>query len=220
MFQHNLDLLSVTETWFSGKTNFFNIKGYTCFRCDRNLPTIGGGTAIFIKNIYTFEVIDLVGPWKEVFQIVGVRVNTILGRIYIYSIYIPPNARVTANLLSEMTEAMPRDRKIILMGDFNAHIPEYPPFRSNRIGKLIPQLQEILVINVINDGAPTFGFLGDTSGSVLDLQFVSSELSFLCESKTIIERFGSDHCPVIITIPIKLATNCQSSTRLVLKKVD
>lgn len=123
LFQHNLDLLAVTETWFSRKVNHFNIKGYTCFRCDRNLPTPGRGTAIFIKSIYSFEEIDFKGPWTEILQIIGVKVNTILDRIYIFSVYIPPNAKVTAAHLSEMAEAIPKDGKTLLIGDFKAHLP-------------------------------------------------------------------------------------------------
>lgn len=106
------------------------------------------------------------------------------------------------------------------MGDFNAHLPEYLPFRSNRIVKLMPQLQETLDINIINDGTPTFGFSQESPGSVLYLQMVSSDIFPICSSRTINERFGSDHCPVIMTIPIKLAMSCQSSARLVLRRVD
>lgn len=90
------------------------------------------------------------------------------------------------------------------MGHFNAHLPDYLPYRCNKMGKMIIYLQQILDVNTINVGAPTIGHTQGSSGSVLDLQLVSSNLTFICTSAILSEDFGSYHYPVTLVIPIKL----------------
>lgn len=220
LYQNNLDLLSVTETWFSSKSTKFKIRGYNCIRCDRDSQTPGGGSAIFIKEQYLFEKMDLVGPWLEFVQIVGIRIKSILGQLYVISIYIPPNSKITENIIGEMTLKIPTDGKIVIMGDFNAHLPGFLPYHNNRLGRLVSQLQENLELNIVNDGKPTYLSSHYQGGSVLDLQMVSSDLALVCSSQTLEERFDSDHFPVMLTIPIQMETTCQSSTRLQTKRVD
>lgn len=151
ILQHNPDLIGISETWLSEKTKF-NIKGFNCIRCDRNNPSPGGGTAIFLRDSYIFDKIDLYGPWMDFLQIAGIRINSIIGLVYVISIYIPPNAKISLETITGLANKIPSDGKLILMGDLNAHFPNFAPFKSNRMGILITQLQELLNINIISDG--------------------------------------------------------------------
>lgn len=135
----------------------------------------------------------------------GIRTNTVLGCLYLISMYVPPNSKVNIDLLIELTDKIPSDGKIVLMGDFNAHLSTFLPFRMNKMGGTIIQLQEILNLNILNDGSPTFVSNTDYMGSVLDLHLVSAELSTLCSTTTLPDCFGSDHNPVSLNIAIRVA---------------
>lgn len=157
IYQYHLHLLSVTKTWLTQTNNKYSIKGYNCVSCSRNSPTPGGGTAILIKNTFTFDRIDLNGPRSDLLQIVGISTNTVLGCLYFISMYVPPNSKFNIYLLIEFTNKIPTNGKIVLMEDFNAHLSTFLPFRVNKIGGAIIQLLKILNLIVLNAVLPTIG---------------------------------------------------------------
>lgn len=123
-------------------------------------------------------------------------------------------------MIEGLTLKLPTDGKLVLMGDFNAHMTEFLPSHNNRLGKIIAKLQENLELNIMNDGKSTHYSSHNQPRSVLDLQLVTSDLALVCTSETLDECFGSDHYPVTLVIPLKMETTCNSSTRLQTKKVD
>lgn len=82
IWQQNLDLVWITETWFYNKIQNFKIKGFNIIRSDRKNQTPRGGTSIFIKSTYTFEKMDLSGPWEQYLEIVGVKIQNNENPLY------------------------------------------------------------------------------------------------------------------------------------------
>lgn len=123
-------------------------------------------------------------------------------------------------MIGELILKIPTDWKLVLIGDFNAHLTGFLPFHNNRIGKIITQIQENLELNIRNDGKFTYHSTHDQPGIFLDLYLVSSDLALVCTSETLDESFDSDHYTVTLTIPLQMETTCKSSTRLQTKKVE
>ena len=59
LYEQNVDICCVTETWFTCDVpnSLFCPKGYAVFRHDRSTP--GGDVAIFVKSVMRAAMIDI-----------------------------------------------------------------------------------------------------------------------------------------------------------------
>lgn len=178
-----------------------------------------------IRNKLLFQNINLKGSWSNLCEVVGVRLSSQFSPLYFVSIYIPLNSRLNLEHLIEMFGQIPEDGKIILMGDFNAHVAYFNEelarsVRPNRMGKIVTQFLEQRDLVLMNDAEPTYRSPRGNAEGVLDLCIVSSTLALLSESKTADESYGSDHLLVLLNFSLVPDTVCVSSNRLRTEKVE
>lgn len=74
-------------------------------------------------------------------EVTGIKIKTTKGPVYVLSIYCSPTARVTLNHWLELLGPIPQESGLLLMGDFNAHLPYLEPFKSNRAGRVLLELK-------------------------------------------------------------------------------
>lgn len=136
-----------------------------------------------------------------------------MGAIYFVSIYVAPNGESKNHHWHELMENFPACSHLILSGDFNAHQPSHAPYRFNRIGRIIVEIQEMYKLNFINENTPTHAPEKGGEGSVLNLFLASVSISDMVNSTTLPD-LDSDHHPVMLKIPLKVDDVWRSSNRL------
>lgn len=219
-YQFNLDIISITESWLNNNKNDWHLRGYRTFRYDRQGPGMGGGVLTLVKKSHIVERLQLKGSWIGIMDAVGFKIKTEQGPIFVITVYIPPNIKVTLEHWIELLEGIPSDEKLLIMGDLNAHTPIYSPYGINHSGRALLGIIEINNLILLNDAQPTFGDQLGGTGSVLDLVMGTSQLSIISESWTLSDTHGSDHFPVFLMINVRAIKSCEGSNRLRLNKVD
>ena len=133
----------------------------------------------------------------------------------ICSIYLLPREKITRNVLNELVQQLPKP--YILLGDFNAHSPQWGDKRLDQRGKMI---EEFLVSNdniLLNDKVPTFIHSAYGSTSAIDLTIASPTIALDFSWSIHDDLCGSDHFPIILSSN----TNCgQDDASLNFKKAD
>ena len=126
------DIITLSETFLSNNSsNLLDISGFhPILRRDRD--TFGGGVAMFInENIVFKRQINLDSPFIEN---MWVEVSTKTGKLFICTLYRPPNNgdfwdHLSTNL--EVVKSVPYSQNILLLGDLNAD-PSTPNGRKLR----------------------------------------------------------------------------------------
>lgn len=113
-YQFNLDIVSITETWLNENKKEWHIRGYRTFRYDRQGSENGGGVMTLIKKDHTVERIQLKGSWVGSMEALCIKVKTEDGPIYILTIYIPPNIKVSQEHWFDILDTIPRDKNSLL----------------------------------------------------------------------------------------------------------
>uniref|UniRef100_A0A8C5MGG2 Reverse transcriptase domain-containing protein n=1 Tax=Leptobrachium leishanense TaxID=445787 RepID=A0A8C5MGG2_9ANUR len=118
MAAEKVDLVAVTETWFSEKNNWdITIPGYSLYRKDRE-GRKGGGVALYVKNNIKTNQIKVSEVNIESVWVTLTFGNHTVARVGV--IYRPPGqAEELDNLLVEEIAKMAMKGEVIIMGDFN-----------------------------------------------------------------------------------------------------
>lgn len=142
--------------------------------------------------------IDSIFNVDGVLKTIGVKILSINNCfIYIYSIYCHPVHLFP--IWDRLFNSISSTSQIIITGDFNAHNVFWGCHSSSSDNSLFEVSQEFSLF-LINDGIPTFISYSAHCSSVIDLTFVSSDLTLFCLWKSLDNPIGSDHVPSIITI--------------------
>lgn len=137
----NIDIIGITETWFENGTSNVEMnkifgKEFKWFGRERKIQKNycgSGGIGILVRNsIGNLGNLSLVKISKQ-FEILWIKLDLDKIKYYIGAIYIPPDGsmfvgdvkQLLVELESDILEFR-KDGKIILMGDFNARILDYP----------------------------------------------------------------------------------------------
>lgn len=97
---------------------------------------------ILIKNAFKIENLSLKGSWSQLIDVAGLNLHSSLGKIYFLSVYLPPNSRIKFENLVDLLGVIPEDAVLILSGDFNVHLASHAPYRLNKMGKLLLEIQD------------------------------------------------------------------------------
>lgn len=165
----------------------------------------GGGSAIFIKNCYKFDIINLSQYSKEgVLEIVGIDVNIFHELYRIIGLYRPPgsNINVFIDYLTKITELLCSNNKrsnLIFIGDFNLDILKKDPNRH----KLIVFLKEFGLRYIIDQ--PTR--VTPLTASAIDNIFINKTLAEKHFSSSVIQSAISDHYAISLTIQLPYNKN-------------
>jgi len=163
-------IICLQETLLSAQSNI-SISGFNCIRSDVMNPGLRG-LCFFVKNTYSFSVIDLMGLSHPTVEVLGISVNCSLDF----------------------------KKYALVMGDFNAHHQAWNSTRQDRMGEYIYRNFEAANVVVLNDGSSTHIAPPGFSDSIIDLTFATRELAILCETITESDSRGSDHFPIKILI--------------------
>lgn len=115
--QHkNPDLLFLTETWLKNcETKYYDITGYEGVHNCR--ATKGGGVAIYIKQGFKFEILDITNI--ERCNIVGIKIANINFRIF--CLYRSPKNNVNTYLY-HLNQILENHKNIVIIGDININV--------------------------------------------------------------------------------------------------
>ena len=194
------DFICLQETFLSTKYNP-HISGYSLVRKDRPLAQgKGGGICMFIKTginyneLYDFEDID----GNE--EIMAIEVNGIT----LVNLYNKPNNHLSINTLN----ALSKFKKVLVVGDFNAHHPMWGSSRLNYSGSVLADWLRSTDYIMLNTSKPTY--ISDSnphSWSLLDLSIASPNLANCCNTIVTADYNGSDHCIVLTHIKGNIRLN-------------
>ena len=189
----------------------FHIDGYEELRKDR-IETPGGGLISYIKKGIQFKQLEEPqGLECQIFEL-------LLGKkekITIINVYNPPGNKID----EDKYKILFKNRKAIILGDFNAKNPLWKHEKLNDQGTALEKLIETHQFVVINTGKPTYR--KENGGmSILDLAFVSNSLALKCKWDTIEDTLGSDHLPVVISINEQAPIEPDGGTKWNVKKAD
>ena len=121
VFGNHLDLIAVTETWFTSNISDGEIlsNGYQIFRNDRR-DRKGGGTLLAINNSLSATCIDTVGP-ISILDYVAAQLCLKNGRkLIVIVIYRPPDSPADwINSFQDLMDSFGNDSNVLILGDFN-----------------------------------------------------------------------------------------------------
>ena len=119
----------------------------------------------------------------------------------ICSIYLTPNEIITKPILEHLIYQLPRP--FLLVGDFNAHSPEWGggggDSRRDGRGKLIESLLADTDLILLNSKTPTFLHSAYHTTSAIDLAVASPTIALDFQWSVHDDLYGSDHFPIFLT---------------------
>jgi len=210
---NQFDILALSETWLS-PDKIFLLNNYHILRKD-GPSNKSGGVLLAIKNSIPFTKLDSIFSSDGILEAVGVKVPSSQYDIHIISIYRHPSSSLLPKW-EDIFNSIPSSGHVIITGDFNAHHTFWGCNRSDSIGTSLFNSSQDFSFFPINDGTPTFISYSARSSSVIDLTFVSSDLSPYCSWNPFDDSLGSDHIPSIVIVNHPISTRSFFSHKLYL----
>lgn len=171
------------------------LKNYQVFRRDREQASrLSGGVAIIIQNGIAAREHKLNTRLEAV-------AATLLAfkTITVCCVYLEPHLTITLQDLENLRNQLPEP--FLLVGDFNAHSSFWGSEKTDARGQILEDF--ILCNNVclLNTGKPTYCSPSSGKMSCIDLSFSSPCVFSDFNWDTIDNPYGSDHLPVLISVP-------------------
>lgn len=192
------DFVVFTETWLSDDVadSELGFCHFNVYRCDRGVGGIGrqrgGGVLVAISSAYnSFKVELLNDVCEHVFVVVSSP--TLLGKLIIGSVYIPPKSPLVAysTFCSSVEGLMVNypDAHFLVIGDFNIpkwncswnsnELPTLPISNIDESARIIMELVNFLNFTQIN-------FIKNSNGRLLDLCFTNIHNAVIIPSEPIL----------------------------------
>lgn len=166
------------------------LKNYEVIYFNRhNSGKASGGVAIFIKDSYYFEKLNI----QTNLEATAISTN-IPNKVSICNIYIPPNYDIQESEIIQLIKELPKP--IVLLGDFNAHNPIWGSQSRNKKGKLLENIiltSDLIVHNTID---PTYFNESHKTFSNIDLTLSDAGISTDIEWEVLDSLYDSDHFPI------------------------
>lgn len=198
---YNPIVVALSETWLLPDSRF-RVSGYSCLRDDNDNGY--GGSALLIRRSLSFSQIPL--PTHNFdFNVVAVRVLNIT----IISLYIPHPHISLISPLFNILYILPQP--IIILGDFNAHHTSWGSHHSDSFAMALIDMFDNINVCILNDGSPTRRvYPSQNPKSAVDLSLCSPSLSSLLAWSVLPLSHGSDHFPIIISLPNRSSVSIDS----------
>lgn len=208
---NQFDSLALSETWlFPDKT--FLLNNYHILRKNGS-SSKSSGVLLAIKSSIPFTKIDSIYSLDGILEAVGAKISFPHHDIHILSIYRHPSNTLLP-ICEKLFKSIPSSRRVIITGDFNAHHAAWGCNRSDPISASLFDSSQDFAYFPINDGTPTFISYFTCSSSVIDLTFVSSDLTSYCTWNSFGDSLGSDHIPSVTTVNHPIQTRSFFSHKL------
>jgi len=116
----NYHIICLQESLLSSVSNI-SISGFNCVRTN----VIGSGLrelCFFVKNIYSFSVVDLTKLSHPFIEILRISVNCFLySPLIILNVYRHPNVQTSFSFFRSLFSFLSSNKYVLMVGDFNAH---------------------------------------------------------------------------------------------------
>lgn len=189
---HNIFLLAISETWLVPGSNF-RMAGFNILRHDRHDGY--GGTALLIRNNHRFSSLPIPAFNSDILQAVAARV----GEVTYLSVYISEKDLSVLPILDKIIQSLPKP--IVVLGDFNAHHFLWGAPNDDGMGNGLMEIINDHNLCVLNDGSPTRRPVPGQAPSYVDITLSSASLSSLLNWECLTLSCGSDHYPLLISLP-------------------
>lgn len=189
-------ILAISESWLVPGSSF-RVPGYSCLRHDR--ADGYAGCALLVRRSLPFFQVSL-PPISPNINIVAAKVFDIT----FLSIYIPhPHCSLTSDI-SLILSSVPHP--LILLGDLNAHHTSWGSSHIDTFALSLLDVFDVANLCVVNDGSPTRrAYPTQNPKSAVDLTICSASLASLISWSVLPLSYGSDHFPIIVSIPNKVS---------------
>ena len=192
--QQNIDVACIQETHLTDKMRF-TIRGYQCYRLDRQEHK--GGILILIKNTHPYtEIPNTSTDPQNDSEIQGISTIINENKFTIYNCYSPQNKNLNLDRIHI------ENSRCLVLGDFNSHSPSWGYDNLDRRGEEIEDWMMETKLQLIydeNDADTYFSRAWRTTSSP-DLTFASEDLEYKIKREVEPQLGGSDHKPISITI--------------------
>ncbi|KAG0433122.1 hypothetical protein HPB47_020209, partial [Ixodes persulcatus] len=187
------DVLALQETYTQKGSQ--RISPYVEYHSVTAHPDGKSRASLLVKRHILHGEIDLSDLNTTVAEHVAVQLQIADQTIVIISSYIRPAQSWDPDLLRVIRDRCPGP--IVWCGDFNANHYAWGSDTTTERGTALLEVTRDLGLRCLNSGAPTFVRANLQKASVLDLTFVSKEISFLWDIEPY--TWGSDHLPIRLT---------------------
>ena len=186
------DVTGIVETWLTPSVNDFDmfVPGYQYCRLDRfpNRDKKSGGLMLYLRDSY-IAIIDQASSFiTEEYEILCVDVEVGNIKYKIYVCYRPPDAHLDKNAiyakLTDLKKTVSKNRKIIMMGDFNVNLFDKKDVRDSRVDDFCTENEMFQLMS-----SPT----RPVSGTLLDHIYTNVHNVF---ESGLINFHISDHTPI------------------------
>ena len=194
LFDNNVDVLCVQETWISNNNPIF-ITGYNWVGTQPTKKK-GRGIGILVRKSLKFTVEEISHDTNNV-EIIIIRINVDPGLLKVGCVYIHPNT--PQEELNELEFYL--DSNIIMCGDFNAHHSSWSLGKSNPRGKNLKRLfkKNSMKVVKLRDSPTLFNGMHKRWSSP-DLIVVGHHYRRWIKNKRVGRDIGSDHLPLLADV--------------------
>ena len=195
--ENNFDIVALNETFLTKKIDF-KIQGYDTIKNDRSTGT-RGGVAFLVKHGLVINK-----EYRNIdFNIITDNEALVIDidlcnnqNLILATIYCPngnPNFRLfdTINNLSD---------NVMFVGDFNSKLEDFGCAKKNSSGPMLKNIQSQLNLTYVNNDEHTHLDRAKCSTDILDMAFISPNLTEHDIQFLIGDDLGSDHLPIEISI--------------------
>ena len=195
--ENNFDIVALNETFLTKKVDF-KIQGYDTIKNDRSTGTRGGAAflvkhGLVINKEYRNIDFDIITDNEALVIDIDLCNNQ---NLILATIYCPngnPNFRLfeTINNLSD---------NVMFVGDFNSKLEAFGCAKKNSSGPVLKNIQSHLNLTYLNSDEHTHLDRAKGSTDILDMAFISPNLTKHDIQFLIGDDLGSDHLPIEISI--------------------
>ena len=174
-----------------------------------------GGVALMVLKSVPQSLLQL----NTHLEAIAIKILYRGKNVTVSSLYLPPARAFTVPSLVNLISQLPGDR--LLLGDFNAHHPNWGAERASYRGnKIIEFLQSVDMV-LLNTGEPT-RFSPSGSASHVDLSLASPAIAADIKWSTYSDDLGSDHLPIVLQFGAALTESeaCLPLCRYGMKNAD
>lgn len=187
--------ICIQETWIY-EDKLPPIANYNFVHTYRNNKK-GGGSAIYIHENIEYCNIDLSHFNDTNIEVSGINFKTVDNDcITLLSVYIAPMLKIDLDQLNKLIS----NKKIIILGDFNAKNKLWGSKLNDSRGKIIEQFLEINSLICLNRDGTRINYNGTLSH--LDLALCSTKLGLDLNCEVLEDSWGSDHYPLSLSCGI------------------
>ena len=206
--ENHFDTVALNETFLT-KTVDFKIQGYDTIKNDRSTGT-RGGVAFLVKHSLVinkeYRNIDFNIKTDNEALVIDIDLcdnqNLILATIYC------PNGNPNFRLFETISNL---SDNVMFVGDFNSKLETFGCAKKNSSGPMLKNIQSHLNLTYLNNDEHTHLDRAKGSTDILDMAFISPNLTKHDIQFLIGDDLGSDHLPTEISIDAQLHRNTHTN---------